>query len=175
VERKYLFLEKSGYQNIYGNKFKALQKKLILMITEEEANEKVKEGWFRSWLVFEALAINENVAKDALETLINKLDKDERVKIYKKVFGEVKKVEKPIKNVDIGYSLTCEVNLISKKFDYLAQIVMEYGPAAIEILEPEKFNLDVGEAQGILNSISQMMHRLAAAGAGGIVFMKGED
>ena len=175
MERKYLFLEKNGYQNIYGNKFKALRKKLILMITEEEANEKVREGWFRSWLVFEALAINENVSKDALETLVNKLDKDNRVKIYKKSFGNAKKIEKPIQNVDVGYSVTCEVNLISKKFDNLAQIAIEYGPSAIEILEPEKFDLNVGEAQSILNSISQMMHRLAATGAGGIVFMKGEE
>lgn len=145
------------------------------MISEEEANEKVREGWFKSWLIFEALAINENVAKDALETLINKLDKDNRVKIYKKSFGDVRKIEKPIQNVDIGYSVTSEISLISKKFDYLAQIAIEYGPSAIEILEPEKFSLDSGEAQSILNSISQMMHRLAAAGAGGIVFMKGEE
>ena len=142
------------------------------MITEEEANEKVRDGWFRSWIVFEALAINEGVAKDALESLIKKLDNDERVKIYKKSFGEAKKVEKPIKNVEVGYSVTSEINLVSKKFDNLAQIAIEYGPSAIEILEPEKFNLNVGEAQAILNSISQMMHRLAASGAGGIVFMK---
>ncbi len=142
------------------------------MITEEEANEKVRDGWFRSWIVFEALAINESVAKDALESLIKKLDNDERVKVYKKSFGEAKKVEKPIKNVEVGYSITSEINLVSKKFDNLAQIAIEYGPSAIEILEPEKFNLNVGEAQAILNSISQMMHRIAASGAGGIVFMK---
>jgi len=145
------------------------------MINEEEANEKVRDGWFKSWLIFEALAVNENVARDALESLVNKLDKDSRVKIYKKSFGETKKVEKPIQNVEVGYSVTCEVNLISKKFDNLAQIAIEYGPSAIEILEPSKFDLDVGEAQSILNSISEMMHRLAAAGAGGIVFMKGEE
>lgn len=149
--------------------------KLILMINEEEANKKVGEGWFRSWIIFEALAINENVAKEALDSLINKLDKDNRVKIYKKFFGEAKRVEKPIQNVDEGYSLTCEVCLISKKFDNLAQITIEYGPSAIEILEPEKFSLNAGEAQSILNSISEMMHALAAAGAGGIVIMKDKE
>ncbi|NIO44616.1 MAG: hypothetical protein GTN36_03640 [Candidatus Aenigmarchaeota archaeon] len=145
------------------------------MISEQEANEKVENRWFKSWVMFEALAINENVAKDALETLVNKLDKDERVKIYKKTFGESKRVEKPIQNIEVGYSVTCEVNLVSKSFDNLAQIAIEYGPSAIEILEPSKFDLDVGEAQSILNSISNMMHRFAAAGAGGIVFMKGEE
>jgi hypothetical protein len=54
-------------------------------------------------------------------------------------------------------------------------VVIEYGPSAIEVYEPEKFVLNVGEAQSILNSIAFMMHTLAAAGAGGIVVMKGEQ
>jgi hypothetical protein len=165
---------KNGFQKVYGNKFKALKKELIIMISEEEASQKVKDGWFRCWLIFEALAINENVVKDALESLIKRLDEDGRAEIYKKDFGDVKKIEKPIKNVDVGYSLTCEVSFVSKKFDNLAQIAIEYGPSAIEILEPSNFKLNSGEGQAILNSISQMMHRIAAGGAGGIVVMKNE-
>jgi hypothetical protein len=145
------------------------------MIHEEEANKKVEEGCFRAWIAFNALAINENVARESLESLVNKLDKDNRVKIYKKVFGEAKRVEKPLKNIEFGYSVTCEVSLVSKNFDSLAQVVIEYGPSAIEIYEPEKFVLKIGEAQSILNSIAFMMHTIAAAGAGGIVVMKGEQ
>jgi len=144
------------------------------MINEEEANRRIAEGCFKAWFVFEALAINEKVAKESLEILTDRLDKDNRVKIYKRVFGEAKRVEKPLKDIEFGYSVTCEVNLISKNFDSLAQIVMEYGPSAIEIYEPEKFILKAGEAQTILNSIAYMMHSLAAAGAGGIVFIKGD-
>jgi hypothetical protein len=65
--------------------------------------------------------------------------------------------------------------MISKNLNNLAQIVIEYGPSAIEILEPDKFNLNSGEAQSILNSISHMMHMIAAGGAGGIVLMKGDE
>ena len=145
------------------------------MISEEEAGKKVGEGCIRAWIVFEALAITEAAAKEALEKLMDKLDKDDRVMLYKKAFGESKKVEKPMKGIDVGYWFTCEVNAISKNFDNLACIAMEYGPSAVEILEPEKITIKMGEAQCILNSISHMMHRLAAAGAGGIVFMKGDE
>jgi hypothetical protein len=144
------------------------------MIKKEDADEKVGEGWIRAWMMFEVLAVNENTTRNSLESLMNRLENDNRIKMYKKEFGEIREVEKPIKNVDIGYSLTCEIELISKKFDNLIQIVTEYGPAAIEILEPKKFDLDAGEAQAILNSVSQMMHQFAAAGAGGIVFIKGK-
>ena len=97
-----------------------------------------------------------------------------RSKLYNQEFGEIKKVEKPLKNIEVAYSLTCEVELISKRFDNLVQIVTEFGPSAIEILEPKKFELDAGEAQSILNSISQIMHQFAAAGAGGMVFVRGK-
>jgi len=142
------------------------------MITKEEADEKVGNGWLRVWLMFEVLAINEKTTKESLESLVNKLEMDSRVKMYKKDFGNLKRVEKPIQNVEFGYSLTCETELISKKFDDLVQIVTEYGPSAIEVLEPAKFDLNAGEAQAILNTISEMMHQFAAAGAGGIVFIR---
>jgi hypothetical protein len=143
------------------------------MIKKEESDEKVKEGWIRAWMMFEVLAVIVETTKSSLETLITNLDKDIRVKMYNKSFGEIKRVEKPTPNIELGYSLTCEVELISKKFDNLAQIVTEYGPSAIELLEPSKISIDVGEAQAILNSISKVMHDFAAAGAGGIVFIKG--
>ena len=142
------------------------------MITEAETDEKVKEGWLRTWMMFEVLAVNENTTKESLESLMNKLEKDSRIKMYKKEFGEIKKVEKPLLNIEFGYSLTCEVELISKKLDDLVQIVTEYGPSAIEMLEPSKFNMSAGEAQAILNLISQMLHNFAAAGACGIVFVR---
>jgi hypothetical protein len=123
-------------------------------------------------MIFEVLAINEKVTKESLETLINKLEKDSRIRMYKKGFGEMRKVEKPLPNIEFGYSLTCEIELISKKLDDLAQVVSEYGPSAIELLEPLKLSINAGEAQTILNLISSIMHEFAAAGAGGIVFMR---
>ncbi len=144
------------------------------MIEKGEADEKVREGWLRAWMIFEVLAVSENVAKESLESLINRLDSDKRVRIYHKVFGELKKVAKPLPKVDSGFSLTCEVELISKKFENLVEIVTEYGPSAIEILEPSSFELKANEAQTILNNVAKILHDFAAAGAGGIVLIKGK-
>jgi len=144
------------------------------MLIKQEADEKVREGWLRVSMIFEVLAINEKTTKESLEELINKIEKDSRIKLYKKEFGEIRKVEKPLPNIEFGYSLTCDVELISKKLDDLAQVVSEYGPSAIELLEPLKLNINAGEAQTILNLISSIMHEFAAAGAGGIVFLRKE-
>lgn len=142
------------------------------MITETEAKENVKSGWMKIWMAFEVLAIKEQVAKESLEGLIDKLDNGGKVKIYKKDFGDIKKVERPLKNVETGYSITSEIEMVCKNFQDLIQIVIEFGPSAIEILEPLEFNLKAGEAQTILNAISNMIHRFAAAGAGGMLIIK---
>lgn len=147
---------------------------MMSMIEKEIADEKVHEGYLRVWLMFEALAVTEDVTKKSLESLIERLDKDERVKIYKKDFSNPIKVDKPLKDIETGYSLTTEIELISKNFDDLVQIVTEYGPSAIELLEPKQLKMDCGEAQAVLNTISQMMHQFAAAGVGGIVLVQGK-
>lgn len=142
------------------------------MISEVEANEKNKEGWIKVWMAFEVLAVNEKVAKDSLEALIEKMDKSEMCKLYKKQFGNVKEVQKPLGNIEKAFSVTCEVELISKKFQDLVGTVMEFGPSAVEILDPLSLNLQAGEAQTVLNVISQMIHRFAAARMGGIPISK---
>jgi hypothetical protein len=142
------------------------------MISESEVHEKVSQGWFKAWFIFEVLGVKEEASRKALEILMDKLDTDNRVKLYKKQFGDVLRVEKPLEGVKEGFSMTCEVELVSKKLDDLAQITIEYGPSAIEIIEPKSFKMDSGEAQLILNTISQTIHQFAAAGAGGIVFIR---
>ncbi len=144
------------------------------MIDQKEADKKVKEGWLRAWFMFEAIAINEQVVKEALESLLNKIDKDERIKVYKKQFLGTKRMEKPLENVKEGFSQVCEIEIISKNLDNIVQISMEYGPSSIELLEPKKLSVDNTEAQNILNTIAGMMHRFAAAGIGGMVVVKGE-
>lgn len=142
------------------------------MISKEEVDEKVREGWLRVSMLFEVLAINEKTTRESLEKLMDGLEKEKKIKMYKKEFGEIRKVDKPLPDIESAYSLTSEVELISKKFDDVVQIVIAYGPSAIELLEPLKLNIEVGEAQAILNSISQLLHNFAAAGAGGIVFLR---
>ncbi len=146
-----------------------------MMIEKTLADEKVEHGWLRTWLAFEVLAAKKERAKEALEMLIDKMDKDKKAKIYSKQFSELRTVENPMKNVKEAFSMTCEIELIAPNFDNLLQVVLEYGPSAIEIIEPSELKMKISEAQGVLNSVSQMMHKFAAAGVGGIVIAGGKE
>jgi hypothetical protein len=144
------------------------------MIDRELADEKVANGWIRAWLAFETLAVNEDVVAKALAELITKLEADARAKIYKKNFSAIERRENPTPKIRLAYSQTAELELVAKNFDDLVGIVIEYGPSAIEILEPGQISINIAQAQGILNTVGRIMHQFAAAGLGGIVFVRGQ-
>lgn len=143
------------------------------MIEKDKANERVAAGWLRAWMAFEALAVNKEVVEASLKELVDRLEKDERVKLYKRELIETKEVLNPMQGIEKAYSQVCDVELISKNLDNLIGIVTEYGPSAIELLEPTSFEMKSGEAQSILNTISELLHRFASAGMGGMVFVRG--
>ncbi|HLE07962.1 MAG TPA: hypothetical protein VI933_05115 [archaeon] len=145
------------------------------MISKEESNEKVEDGWLRIWFGLEALAVSEEITKKSLENLLERLESDSRVKVYRKEFSTAKMVENPIPEIKEGWSIVCETEFVAKKLDDVVQIVMEYGPSAAEILEPQKLSLNLGECQNILNGVSDMMHRFARAGIGGMVVVRGKE
>jgi len=147
------------------------------MIEREQADEKIRAGWMRVWAGFEAMAVKAETATSGLADLLDKLDKDERVKVYKKEIFEVQKVESPVKSFNEAFSQGAKVEFVVKNIDNLIDVVIEYGPSGLEILEPREIKLNTAEAQAVVNSVAAMMHRYAAAGLGGAILVraKGEN
>lgn len=137
--------------------------------TKEEMEKKLKAGWIQTRMMIEVLAVNEDTAKSSLEKHIQQLEKEKKTLLYKKEFKEIKKIENPRPNIPEAFSNIVELELLAADFDTMVYLVMNYGPSATEILAPERLTLDQGEAQGVLNSIADMLHKFAQQGIGGIV------
>ncbi|RLI96713.1 MAG: hypothetical protein DRO99_04000 [Candidatus Aenigmatarchaeota archaeon] len=141
--------------------------------TKKKADEKVsKSGWLRAAMMFEVLAIREDAARNAMEKHVDALSKEKWVMAYKKDIGKPDRIENPLPNkpqLKEAYSCVSEVECVVQRYEDLISIVMHYGPSSIEILEPNNLTLDLGEAQGILNSVADLVHKFVAAGIGGIV------
>lgn len=141
------------------------------MFGKEQADEKVKGGWMRVWMAFEALAVNQDAVSEALSNLISKMNTDERLKVYRQQSSPLDKVENPMKGVAEGWSQTAEVELVIKNFDELVQVVMEYGPSAIELRSPSSLKLECSVANATLNGVADMMHKIASR-YGGVVLLR---
>jgi len=137
--------------------------------TEEQVKSRIKSGWIRVGMMIEALAISCNAAESALKKHVEKMEKEKGIIVYKKDFRGTQEVKKPLPNIEKGYSEVVDVEIIAENFDKLVQIVLNYGPSAIEIIEPKNIKMDAGEAQGVLNSLASMIHTFAAMGAGGML------
>ena len=136
---------------------------------EEKVKKRMKEGWLKVAFMVEVMAITGDAAKGALEKHVEKMEKEKNMLIYKKEYGEVEEVKKPLPNIEKGFSQVIDMEAVVENFDKLVYIVINYGPSATEILEPSNIKLDLGEAQGILNTLAAIIHRFAAMGGGGML------
>ena len=95
-------------------------------MSSEEIKKKKKEGWLDVWFAVEVLAIKEGLADKSLKEHVEKLSNAKDVFVYDKKFLEEKKVEKPLKDVEIGYSAVAEIKLFVKSVFSLINIIFHY-------------------------------------------------
>ena len=136
---------------------------------QNKVNKKMKEGWIKSSMMVEVMAINPEKTKEVIENHIEMMSKEDNIIVSKKEFKEVLEAKSPYPNIPKAYSCVAEIEVLTQSFDELAYIVMNYGPSSIEILKPDKISMNAGEAQAILSSISAMLHRFAASQMGGVM------
>ncbi len=130
---------------------------------------KIREGWIQARLAIEVLAGTKEAAKSALEKHVQAMEKEKRTVVYKKTFGEIREVTNPLPNISKGWSHIVDLEILAQNFETLVYLVITYGPSAIELLSPKKIEIDMGQAQAILNGLAELIHKYAAAGLGGIV------
>lgn len=137
--------------------------------TQKTVEKKLKDGWIKSTMIIEVLAVEAGAAESALKNHVEKMGKEDRTIIAETRYHETQVVEKPLPRIEKAFSQIVDVDMITKDFDTLVRLVVSYAPSSIEILEPEKIKLDMGEAQAILNSMSEIIHKFAQAGLGGVM------
>ncbi len=137
-------------------------------IDSVEIKKKLNDGWIKAWMAIEVLAITEDAAESSLRKHVDAMSKEDNLILYKRDFKETQKVPNPFKKGSDAYSKVVEVELLSRRFEQLAYLVMNYAPSSIEIMEPAEMNLKLSEAQTLLNTISELVHNFAAMSQGAV-------
>ena len=141
-------------------------------MAEIDVSEYVDKGWINSWFIFDTQGVDKKTIKEILEKLMVQFEKEKGVEIIEKSYSKPKKTE-PVpsikeQGIDSVYSIMLEVELVAEDFETMVRLVMTYGPTALEILAPDKIEVDMRSAQNSLVSISEMMHKFAIAVQGGV-------
>ena len=136
---------------------------------KDEINKRKKDKWFEVSFTIEVLGMDEQITKTSLAKHIEKMSHVKDIFVYEKDFLDVKHVKKPMKGVEEAYSQVVRVKFLVKKLSTLLNVVLTYGPSSVELLGPDKRDVDASEVQDIANVLAGLVHQFAAAGAGGIV------
>ena len=93
-------------------------------------------------------------AKLALEnTIFNKLDKEENIKVLTVRMFDILKQD----NAEF-FSGVSEIELITEDFRWFVNIVLRYGPSAVEIIEPDEVKLGLAEMHSIIADSADFSH-----------------
>jgi len=136
---------------------------------KEQVEKRLKEGWIRTVMAIEVLAVSKDAAKDALEKHVKRMEAEDGALVSFKDFKKIEEMMNPFPNVPKAYSYVVEMEVLAINFDRLVSLVINYAPSSVEIISPEKISIDMGEGQGIVNTVSEMIHKFASVGLGGIM------
>ena len=139
------------------------------MLEKEEIQEKLEKGWIRSSMWFEVMTADRQVAEDTLEEHVKSLQKLKNTHILKESLEETVEVTSPPKNVEKAFSKIAQVEILTKDIETLLFAVIYFAPSGVEVLEPKELSIGAETVQAMMNSVADVMHKLAAGGAGGIV------
>lgn len=136
-------------------------------------DELLEKGWIKTWMIFEVQAADKDMCASALKKHIKDMASEPSIKVIGESFTDVNDIEVPEglkqRGVKALFTQVCEVTVMAKEFEALVNVVINYAPTAVEVMAPEKIVLTMRDAQNSLVSLSDMMHKFARAGVGGML------
>ncbi len=141
--------------------------------TNEEEQKLLEKGWIKAWLLFEVVAVKKEAAQDALKLHVEKLKKEPALRVFEENFTSTDMVEPAehfkARGITETWSQLAEVIICAKDFEALMNMAVTYAPTAIEIIGPNKISIDMRSAQNALATVTDLIHKYAAAGIGGML------
>jgi hypothetical protein len=112
----------------------------------------------RAVLILEIMGRPAEHLKESFRGYLDQLKQDQRIQLISEQVHEPKKVEGLDEGVEM-YTAFAEVELKTFNLISLAEIVFDYMPSSVEILEPEEVTFNIGEANNFLNDLAGRLHK----------------
>jgi len=105
-------------------------------------------------MILEVLGRPADYVVESVSLLIENIKKEKGVKVLNQKIADSKKVE----NKDL-FSSFAEIEIETENILILMDIMFRYMPAHIELIEPEKMQLETSDWNSILNNLAMKLHR----------------
>jgi hypothetical protein len=120
------------------------------MAEKTNLKDKIAEGAVLARLIFEVYGKPKEHVEKTLSLMVDKFKEMKDIKILKQKFFDPKEVEGMWTNF-------MELDIIFKDIGKLIDMVIDYLPSSVEIIEPENLNVNSTDFSGVLNDLSVKM------------------
>lgn len=132
----------------------------------------LNDGEIHTWMMFEVLATSEKATRESLKEHVENLCGLDVVDPLEKEYGDITEVEKPMENVEKGYSQVAEVEMVVDSFAPLIHLLINYAPSSLEILAPNELTIDLKDLQDGCYGVIELMQKFMRAGLGGAIMTR---
>lgn len=122
---------------------------------KREIKEKIMKGWLQARFIIQVLGKPADYVEKALGMALEHLAKDKKGEIIEKTVHKAEKV-KDTKDV---YTTFAEIEILTPNFSKLIEIIFDYMPSSVEIVEPANFALKLEDANSVLNDLAMRLHQ----------------
>ncbi len=125
---------------------------------KREIKEKITKGWLRAHLVIEVLGKPANYIEESLNMAIDNLEQGKKAEVLEKKVHPAKLVP----NAKEVFTTFAEVEILTQDMGKLIEIIFDYMPSSVEIVEPSNFAMKLEDANAVLNDLIGRLHQYDA-------------
>ena len=124
-----------------------------------DIKEKIREGWLHVNFIIEVLGKPADYIEKVLNAAVDKLGKEKNIELINKKVHEAKSVEKEKTSV---FTTFADIELLVPSLFRIVDIIFDYMPSSVEIVEPSNINLKLEDANALLNDLATRLHQYDA-------------
>ncbi|MFP4522996.1 MAG: hypothetical protein ACOCQQ_00090 [Candidatus Nanoarchaeia archaeon] len=121
---------------------------------EKEIKEKINEGYLRVRILFEIIGKPKEHVEKTMKAYLDKIATEQDITILEQEVEPVDEIEKGM------FSVIGEMEVLVPTVDKLTWLAINFSPASIELIEPEKITLQQKEISNWVNDFLAKLHEI---------------
>lgn len=133
---------------------KSLNKQASSKKTAEQATDRelMADGWIKAIIVFELAGKPKEHIEKTMKAYLANIKSDGRIKVKQEEYGDTEEHDDGI------FSTFCEIEAVVVNLDTLNWLAVNFMPASIEVIEPDKPEINANHITGWFNDLLAKLH-----------------
>jgi len=122
-------------------------------LKEKEIKEKLQNGWIQANFIFEVIGKPADYVEESLKNLLDVLEKEKNAKVIRRDQHKSEVYEETL------FSTFAEVTILVENLRRFMNIIYDYMPSSIEIVEPQEIKIKYLDLNVVMNELANSLHR----------------